>query len=322
MSKDNSHTHLEGRLRKLGHSLKIASGIKEDLRSEIMGRIVTTKRLPKQKPLGRWALNWAPGLAVLLIVITSSTAVVADTAKPGDLLYPVDLLAEKIERNLVQDEIAKAKLYAAVSEERVAEKEAVEATDPTTLDDKDRSRWEKAKVQAEEQASASLERLNQVQSVVLEKYDKTDKSAQKEAYLKLFKSLQQVIDRKAKRAKTLEEILKETADTNKDKDDNSFKLNEKTKERIRTQIRKEFKADQPQRGQNKPNDYIIPDPNIPEDLQKQPRDTNKNGIPDQDEPWLPRLMDEDECKYKDEDNGLCFGNNSLIESGVNQILNP
>lgn len=321
MNKHISHTELEAKLRKLGAQLTIEEGVKEDLRSHILGQVVTTDRLPKKTHPTRWLLNWAPGFVILLIVASSGTAVLADSAKPGDTLYVIDLFAEKVEHGLVRDEIAKAKLYAAISEERVAEKEALQATDPTTLDKKSRARWEHSRKIAIEKAVDSLERLIQVQAIVLEKYEAADNPHQKEAYLKLSKSLQQVIDRKAKRAQTLEEILKETADTNRDKDDETFELDESIRKKIIDEIRKEFRADRPKRGDPKPNDIVLPDPNVPEDLQRPPRDTNSNGIPDQDEPEYQKPMDaEVNSDVVESHNGIDYGNNSMIESGVNQIL--
>lgn len=321
MHNKHSHSDLEAKLRKLGDNLVIEAGVKEDLKSHILGKVITTDRLPKKKPSSKWLLNWAPGFAMLLIVASSGTAVLADSAKPGQPLYAVDLFAETLQQRLVRDEIAKAKLYAAISEERVAERDEIEAIDPATLDENKRIRWEYSRTMAIQGAANSLERLKQVQEVVLERYEQAENPQQKDAYLKLSKSLQQVIDRKAKRAQTLEEILKETADANKDEDDLSYDLEESERAKIRAQIRKEFRADNPKRGNNKPNDIVLPDPKIPEDAQKQPRDTNENGVPDQDEPEYQRTMEaEVEGDLVERHNGQEYGNNSLIESGINQIL--
>lgn len=72
-------------------------------------------------------------LVLLVIVMIGSGAVLlaqqADAAEPGDTLYSIDLLAEKVQRALMFDDLKEAEFETAVLGERVAELSTVSATE-------------------------------------------------------------------------------------------------------------------------------------------------------------------------------------------------
>lgn len=64
-------------------------------------------------------------LAVLVLIMLGSGGVLlaqrADAAEPGDSLYSIDLLAERVQRNIIFDELKKAEFEGEVLGERISE---------------------------------------------------------------------------------------------------------------------------------------------------------------------------------------------------------
>ncbi|MEZ4210392.1 MAG: DUF5667 domain-containing protein [Patescibacteria group bacterium] len=282
MNKHNSHTNLENQIKHLAGEYNAPHGVKSALRGQVLGQIADLGA-PKSGLSWNPSLNWVPVTLATILVITSSTAVMADSAKPGDLLYPVDTVTENITKSLLRDESARAKFHASLAEERVSEFRALEAIDTSDWNDSRKERILYFRNLAQERAAVGLERLNQVQEVVLEKYDATNDSARKDAYLKLSKNLQQVIDRRAEKAELLEEILKDRSN------DKKFELKDDIRDQIRRNIRYEFHVDP-----NKPLDYQFYDDNLYGPWIKTPelRDGDKDGIPDREDQWVPRPLDD------------------------------
>jgi hypothetical protein len=65
-------------------------------------------------------------IALLIVVLGVGTSVAANAAKPGDLLFGVDRVAEQVRLRLTTDETAKATYEAAVAEERAREQAKLE----------------------------------------------------------------------------------------------------------------------------------------------------------------------------------------------------
>lgn len=65
-------------------------------------------------------------IALLIVVLGFGTSVAANAAKPGDLLFGVDRVAEQVRLRLTTDETAKATYEAAVAEERAREQAKLE----------------------------------------------------------------------------------------------------------------------------------------------------------------------------------------------------
>lgn len=68
-------------------------------------------------------------LVVLVLVMLGSGGVLlaqqADASEPGDSLYSIDLLAEKVQRNIIFDELKKAEFEGEVLGERISEYQAL-----------------------------------------------------------------------------------------------------------------------------------------------------------------------------------------------------
>lgn len=276
MNKQLSTSEIEQALSKAA-KVGDLSGIKASIRGQVLSGIAQINPAPAANPLAA-GLKWAPMALASLLIISSGTAALADSANPGDLLYPVDTFTESITGVLIKDQVAKAKFYATLSEERVAELHALETKDTTTLPESGQKRMEDLRKEAGSRAAIGLERLTQVEAAVREKYDTSENPVQKDAYLKLSKHLRQIIDRRAEKAETLKEILEQ-----KEKSDEA-KLEDRVRVEIRNKIRREFKLE------DKPADYQFNDPNMPEELAPELRDGDKDGIPDREDQWVPRPL--------------------------------
>src|SRR5688572_1185033 len=114
--------NLEDKIRSLSKEVNIPSHLKTQLKADILQKI-TILPTPQKGILGFRLATWAPALVMIGVIVTSGTAVMANSAKPGDLLYPMDIWAESVSQRLVRDESAKAKLYASLGDERVTELE-------------------------------------------------------------------------------------------------------------------------------------------------------------------------------------------------------
>ena len=71
--------------------------------------------------------KFLPILAIVVIVFLAfgGVAYASDSAVPGDLLYPVDILAENVQRVLIFDPITETEFEAEVLSERVEELEVI-----------------------------------------------------------------------------------------------------------------------------------------------------------------------------------------------------
>lgn len=82
-------------------------------------------------------LGIAIGVALLVLGGGYALATVADAAAPGDTLYPVDLIAEEVQRAVTTDELALAELEQDFLEERAEEVDQIiaEDVDEYTIDE-------------------------------------------------------------------------------------------------------------------------------------------------------------------------------------------
>lgn len=87
-------------------------------------------------------MPFIPILFAILIAGSAGTAVLADSASPGDALYPIDQWVEKMTEKLTSSETKKAVLNNQLIEERLTELEKLQQTDPTQLEEKARELWE------------------------------------------------------------------------------------------------------------------------------------------------------------------------------------
>jgi hypothetical protein len=77
----------------------------------------------KQRPISFWRLRWATVVATLLIVLSAGSGMVAaaNNSMPDGPLYPIKLAVEQLQISLTSSPLDKVKLYAELSDRRVAE---------------------------------------------------------------------------------------------------------------------------------------------------------------------------------------------------------
>ncbi len=138
-----------------------------------------------------------PVLIAVFLVGASGTAVVANDAKPGDSLFKLDQFVERLETKFVFDEEAKVKLMTSLSQERLAELEAIQEAKVEGSADAE-AKWEEHKADAMARVAASIERLNQLQAKFQTRLDvETDPKA-KARLEKILSHLQLVEERRGK----------------------------------------------------------------------------------------------------------------------------
>ena len=144
-----------------------------------------------------------PMFVAVVIALGGGTAALADSAKPGDALYPIDQWVERMQERLTKAPEAKAGLLAKFSEERAAELKALQGLDPSEWSEAMKAKFEERKQGAIERLATSIERVNAVQDKFEEKLTTAKTEAQKEAYQKVIEHLGEVI---AKREARLDQI--------------------------------------------------------------------------------------------------------------------
>ncbi len=182
-------------------------------------------------------------LAVLIIGGTS-TAVLADSAKPGDALYPVDQVMESIQNRMSKKQTTRANFLAKISNERAQELLQLKNINPTQLDAKLKARLERLQTAAIDRLAVSIEKVEAVKVKFQEKLTLAENEAQAEAYRKVISNLEAVA---AKRQVKLEAIQAGDAPFLK-KMQERLRMSVEGKAQIRAEIAKEFPNPAPVTG--------------------------------------------------------------------------
>ena len=143
-----------------------------------------------------------PIIIAALIAFGGGTAALADSAKPGDFLYPVDQWVERFQERVTWTQEAKAGLMARFSEERMAELQGLLAMDPEQMKEKIQTRWEQHKEQATQRLAESIERVNTVRERFEEKLANAGEEQQVQ-YQKVIETMDEII---ARRELKMEEV--------------------------------------------------------------------------------------------------------------------
>ncbi|KKT52874.1 MAG: hypothetical protein VE96_C0006G0001, partial [candidate division Kazan bacterium GW2011_GWA1_44_22] len=148
-------------------------------------------------------MGFIPWIIIGLLAIGGGTAAVADNAVPGDALYNLDQAIERWQEKFATSDNWKANLFNKLSEERLAEWQALQNIDPSTLTSRAKELWEQHNEAAAERLAASIERLNELQARFEEKMAAAEGENQKAAFQRIIDQLNKVEGRRAER---LEEI--------------------------------------------------------------------------------------------------------------------
>lgn len=255
----------------------------------------------------RFAMPIIPLILAAIFVAGSGTVVLADTAKPGDALYPVDLWAETIQARFATDNDAKVRLLANSNQERLTELVAVSNTSNTAAGDK----LADSKAEALARLTANGERLEILRVKFEEKAQLAQDPRQKEKFLAISTRIAELQVQMENRMKSIEaQLAKIFAEGNIEIKTNKrwWEVGSKPLQaNLKAEIEHEFKLDGGTAsgsgsGQGK---FDFKKGSAESDLK-----TLFKSRFDQDD------KNDDNTVIKD---GMEFSNNSLIQSGYNQM---
>lgn len=207
----SNHTdkQLEELIRQAGSRVQLSSSDKSEIKNNLMSVInmlperTGTRQASNTFNQRRFAMPLIPLIIATIIALGGGTAAWANTAKPGDTLYPVDQWVERIQERITFTPEAKAGLMANFSEERLAELKAMQALDPSQWSDEMKAKFEQRKQDAVERVAKSIERVNTVQTKFEEKLANADTDVKREVFQKIIEHLDEVM---AKREERMNEI--------------------------------------------------------------------------------------------------------------------
>jgi len=141
-----------------------------------------------------------PVVLAVLLALGGGTATLADTAKPGDALYPMDQWMERIQQQLTADPNVKATLYARMADERIEELAELQSIDPSQLSSPPtQTAWQMHQQEAVEHLSRSIEQISAVQDAFRKKLAAATNPAEKAAFQRVLDALEAVQTRRENR---------------------------------------------------------------------------------------------------------------------------
>lgn len=252
-----------------------------------------------------------PIIFAIVLALGGGTASLANSAKPGDTLYPIDKFIEKIQEKLTANPEVRTKLLSVLADERVKELEEIHNIDTTKLTEIAKQKWEEHRQEAIDRVTTSIAKVTANQDKFKERLASETDAGKKAVLQKIITHLDEV---KAKRearltalqsktfpglsTKNLKEAFKQAREDHKDE-----------LEKIREQAKQEWEDFREARKQERDNDSSSDDNEDDEDKDDNQGDDNPKPKPCDAEHTIP------DPKFP----GLCYGNNSLIESGVNTV---
>ncbi|MDD5605937.1 MAG: DUF5667 domain-containing protein [Patescibacteria group bacterium] len=190
------------RLERAGQVFRLDESDKGAIKAELMTVIKSTPtRTYHQGRVNifnhrRLTMPIIPMILALVIALGGSTAALADAAKPGDMLYPIDQLVEQLQEKLTFSEQAKAGLFALFSEERADELGALLALDADQLSEKMRENWEAHKEHAIERLAISIEKAEAIRDYFEAKLSETTDEATLKVYQMVIDRMDEIITRR------------------------------------------------------------------------------------------------------------------------------
>ncbi|MFH0905567.1 MAG: DUF5667 domain-containing protein [bacterium] len=155
----------------------------------------------------RFSMPLIPIIIAVIIALGGGTASLANSAKPGDTLYPIDQLVEQIREKLATGPEARTQLLAQFADERVAELAEIEKVDPAKLTEAAKQRWEEHRQEAIGRVTTSIAKVTANQDKFKERLAAETDAAKKAIWQKIVAHLDEV---KAKREARLTELQSKT----------------------------------------------------------------------------------------------------------------
>jgi len=150
-------------------------------------------------------MPFIPIIIAILLAGGAGTVALADTAKPGDVLYKLDQVMERIQERLPMSQPKRANFLARLSEERAEELLALRNIDPMQFNERAQERWESHQEKAMEGLAISIEKVEAVQEKFQEKLSLADTDEQKQVFQKVIDHLGEVKIRREDRITEIEE---------------------------------------------------------------------------------------------------------------------
>lgn len=148
-----------------------------------------------------------PIIIAAIIALGGGTATLANSAKPGDALYPVDQLVERIQEKLTTNPEARTQLLALFADERVSELADIEKIDPAKLTETAKQKWEEHRQEAIDRVTTSIAKVTTNQDKFKERLAAETDADKKAVLQKIITHLDEV---KAKREARLAELQAKT----------------------------------------------------------------------------------------------------------------
>ena len=149
-------------------------------------------------------MPFIPIIIAVLLASGAGTAVLADNAKPGDFLYPLDQYMERVQEKASMSESIRARFWARVSNERADELLALRKIDPADLSEEDKEVLEQHQEKAIERLAIGIERVEAIQTKFQEKMEATDNENTKTAFQKVLTNLETVKERREAHIEAIE----------------------------------------------------------------------------------------------------------------------
>ena len=204
-------------LKEKAAGLKLSTGEKQALRYSLMEKIAIIDVTKSTSQGYRWwkyqlsfkgvTMPFLPILIAILLAGGAGTAALANNAKPGDALYPVDQWLERVQTKLAVSESTRAELYAKFSAERLQELEDIDSVDPTELSDAAKALWEEHQQEAIDRLGKSIEQVTALQEKFQEKLAAATNDSEKAAFQRVLDNLARV---KARRDERLQQLSDQT----------------------------------------------------------------------------------------------------------------
>ena len=122
-----------------------------------------------------------PWIIAGVMAFGGSTAVLADSANPGDPLFTVDQKMEQFqERFMLWNDNIKLRFHARISNERLVELKELQKVSPEELPIKAKELWEKHQVEAVERLERHVEKVHELQVHFEERLDEAESEVVKE----------------------------------------------------------------------------------------------------------------------------------------------